>query len=652
MSSALRAVAASFLIVALASGVFLSRVPAVAQGLDELPLHMEDADSSDHPEVRLIISVPREFVGTEIPSEAFTVTENGIVLEATVEAVPSDDLEVVLLLDVSGSMAGGPLAAAQSAALTFIDEMPQGVSVAVVTFADTARVASTFSTDLESTADAVVGLRTEGQTALYDGLVVAGGQFDSGSATRRTVIMLSDGGDTVSGSTLEQALVALLDKDVSFYAIELQTLENDLEALDRLAVATQGVVVAATDPAALKEIFEEIAAQLTNQYRLTYQSEAFGPTPVSVSVEVDGTTASTGQILRMPAAPEPVEPQAAATPEPVVEPVLPTVRPGSLVQLSFAEQPLALYLGMILVAAALFGAFFASRGIRQRKKSPLHPSDQGATSATRSTPGLATLADRAVELADRSMQGKRGGRLNESLEQAGISMRPAEFAVLTLIAGIVGFGVGYIVLGVIGGVAAAVLVVLLVRLRVKQKADGRKAAFAEQLPDTLNLMAGSLRAGFGLLQAIDVVAAESPSPTAEEFQRVKVETHLGRDLDDALQATAIRVGSEDFEWVTEGIRIHREVGGDISEIIDSVNSTIRDRNQIRRRIRALSAEGRISAVILVILPFALALIISLINPGYVSELTDTSTGRMLIAFAIGAMVVGVIWIRRIVTLEF
>jgi tight adherence protein B len=652
MTSAFRAGAASFLIVALASGVFLSRVPAVAQGLDELPLHMEDADSSDHPEVRLIISVPREFVGTEIPSEAFTVTENGIVLEATVEAVPSDDLEVVLLLDVSGSMAGGPLAAAQSAALSFIDEMPQGVSVAVVTFADTARVASTFSTDLESTADAVVGLRTEGQTALYDGLVVAGGQFDSGSATRRTVIMLSDGGDTVSGNTLEQALVALLDKNASFYAIELQTPENDPEALDRLAVATQGVVVAATDPAALQEIFEEIAAQLTNQYRLTYQSEAFGPTPVSVSVEVDGTTASTGQILRMPAAPRPVEPQAAATPEPVVEPVLPTVRPGSLVQLSFAEQPLALYLGMILVAAALFGAFFASRGIRQRKKSPLHPSDQGATSATRSTPGLATLADRAVELADRSLQGKRGGRLNGSLEQAGISMRPAEFAVLTLIAGIVGFGVGYIALGVIGGVIAAVLVVLLVRLRVKQKADGRKAAFAEQLPDTLNLMAGSLRAGFGLLQAIDVVAAESPSPTAEEFQRVKVETHLGRDLDDALQAMAIRVGSEDFEWVTEGIRIHREVGGDISEIIDSVNSTIRDRNQIRRRIRALSAEGRISAVILVILPFALALIISLINPGYVSELTDTSTGRMLIAFAIGAMVVGVIWIRRIVTLEF
>ena len=652
MTSALRAAAASFLIIGLASGVFPPRVPAVAQGLDELPLHMEDVDSSDHPEVRLIISVPREFVGTEIPSDAFSVTENGVVVKSTAEAVPSDDLEVVLLLDVSGSMTGSPLAAAQSAALAFVDEMPHGVSVAVVTFADTAQVASTFSTDLESTADAVLGLRTEGETALYDGLVVAGSQFDPVSATRRTVILLSDGGDTVSGSSLSQALVALLDKDVSFYAIELQTPENDPEAMDRLAAATQGVVVAATDPAALQEIFEEIAAQITNQYRLTYQSEAFGPTPVSVSVEVDGTTASTGQILRMPAAPTPVEPQAAPTPEPVVEPVLPTVRPGSLVQLSFAEQPSALYLGIILVIAALFGALFASRGLRQRKKSALHQSDQGAVSAPRSNAGLAMLADRAVELADRSLQGERGGRLNGSLEQAGISMRPAEFAVLTVIGGIVGFGVGYIGLGVVGGVVAAVIVVLLVRLWVKQNADARKAAFAEQLPDTLNLMAGSVRAGFGLLQAIDVVAAESPSPTSEEFQRVKVETHLGRDLDDALQAMAIRVGSEDFEWVTEGIRIHREVGGDISEIIDSVNATIRDRNQIRRRIRSLSAEGRISAIILVILPFVLALIISLINPGYVSELTDTSTGRMLIAFAVGAMVVGVIWIRRIVTLEF
>jgi len=119
-----------------------------------------------------------------------------------------------------------------------------------------------------------------------------------------------------------------------------------------------------------------------------------------------------------------------------------------------------------------------------------------------------------------------------------------------------------------------------------------------------------------------------------------------------LRAMAERVDSEDFAWVAEGIQIHREVGGDIAEIIDSVNATIRSRNQIRRRIRALSAEGRVSAVVLVTLPLALAVFISLVNPEYVGELTAEPIGRFLIVFGMVAMVVGVLWIRRIIRLEF
>ncbi len=104
--------------------------------------------------------------------------------------------------------------------------------------------------------------------------------------------------------------------------------------------------------------------------------------------------------------------------------------------------------------------------------------------------------------------------------------------------------------------------------------------------------------------------------------------------------------------MTDGIQIHREVGGDIAEIIDSVNSTIRARNQIRRRIRALSAEGRASAIVLVLLPVVLIVFITLVNPDYIGELTGSSIGRLLMAFSAAAMVVGVIWIKRIVRLEF
>ena len=133
------------------------------------------------------------------------------------------------------------------------------------------------------------------------------------------------------------------------------------------------------------------------------------------------------------------------------------------------------------------------------------------------------------------------------------------------------------------------------RFWLKRKASKRQAAFADQLPDALQLLAGGIRAGFGLMQAIDNVAGELPAPAGEEFQRVKVETHLGRDTNEALRAMALRVGSQDFEWVVEAIEINREVGGDLGEILDSVGGTIRDRNRLRRRIKSLSAEGRVSA---------------------------------------------------------
>ena len=112
------------------------------------------------------------------------------------------------------------------------------------------------------------------------------------------------------------------------------------------------------------------------------------------------------------------------------------------------------------------------------------------------------------------------------------------------------------------------------------------------------------------------------------------------------------MGSEDFVWVADGIQIHREVGGDIAEIIDSVNATLRARNQTRRRIKALSAEGRVSAMVLIVLPFALAIFIAFANPAYLAELTGSGIGQFLIAAGILGMVVGVIWIRRIITLDF
>jgi tight adherence protein B len=168
----------------------------------------------------------------------------------------------------------------------------------------------------------------------------------------------------------------------------------------------------------------------------------------------------------------------------------------------------------------------------------------------------------------------------------------------------------------------------------------------------LQLLAGNLRAGHGLLQSVDTLADESESPTREEFRRVVIEARLGQNLTDALHATADRVRNADFEWVVQAMDIHREVGGDLAEILDRVGNTIRDRNSIRRQVSALSAEGRLSAAILFVLPIALTVVIALVNPGYLSELTDTTAGNVMIGLGVGLMLAGGIWLRRVIRVVF
>jgi tight adherence protein B len=166
------------------------------------------------------------------------------------------------------------------------------------------------------------------------------------------------------------------------------------------------------------------------------------------------------------------------------------------------------------------------------------------------------------------------------------------------------------------------------------------------------IMTGSLRSGHGILQALDAVAQEAEAPMSEEMSRVVIETRIGRDVSDSLEATAERMDNEDFEWVARAIAIHRELGGDLAEILDNVAQTIRERTRLRAQVKALTAEGRLSGVILFALPFVVVLATRIINPGYIGELFGTSLGRMMLFVAIVLMVAGGIWIRKLVQLKY
>jgi tight adherence protein B len=220
--------------------------------------------------------------------------------------------------------------------------------------------------------------------------------------------------------------------------------------------------------------------------------------------------------------------------------------------------------------------------------------------------------------------------------------------------------VGAVVALVLGGAAAgplaglllALLVPLAVLMTLRVRAARRRAAFADQLDDTLRLMAASLRAGLSVQRALEAVSQDAEAPTSDEFSRVLNEVRVGRDLVAALDEVGERTASADFSWVAQAVAIHREVGGNLAEVLDRVGTTIRDRAELRRQARTLSAEGRTTAIVLLTLPMVVGGALQVLSPGYMGRLTGSSTGLVMLAIAGVLMVVGAVWVRRVVTVKF
>ncbi|MCL1595477.1 MAG: VWA domain-containing protein, partial [Actinomycetia bacterium] len=541
--------------------------PASAQETDTLQLRIEGIDTANHPDITMVVSVPPEMVGKSLTSDDFTVAENGEIRPTIATSIPTDGLQVVLLLDASGSMGGRPIVAAKEAALGFLDAMPGGVEVAVVSFADEPFVLSAFTTDKGVTAIAISDLRLGRNTALYDGLVAGAGMFVGEDGAQRTLVLLSDGGDTASETSLEEAIISLLDADVNFFAVELQSPEYDSEALTRLGVASDGVLVPAEDPEALTAVFAEVASQIVNRYELRYESDAYGPNTVAVKAEVDGATAVANEQVVYPAPPPVVaEPEPTPTVAPSEEAVtVPALRTGTIVVLNWWESTAAFWLGVALVFLGL-ASLLIFTGVGQRSKDPAIHTEKESRFGRSKGKTLSSLTQQATMFAERTVNrgDSSAGPVTRLLESAGLQIRPGEMIVLSLASALAVMAVTLLLLGPGWALLFGILTLVLIRLWVGRKAKKREEAFSDQLLDVLQLMAGSIRSGFGLMQAMDTVAQEVPAPAGEEFQRVKVETQLGRDTNEALVAMAERVHSVDFKWVVEAIEIHREVGGDLA----------------------------------------------------------------------------------------
>ncbi|MFB6612303.1 type II secretion system F family protein [Agromyces sp. NPDC056379] len=271
---------------------------------------------------------------------------------------------------------------------------------------------------------------------------------------------------------------------------------------------------------------------------------------------------------------------------------------------------------------------------------------------------LTKATDRTVATIAGAM-GKRQNRMfgEEALELAGLKMQPSAFvllvfslaAVLAMIGVVLGFGSFW---AVVFAVLFAASAPPLAKLYLVRRAAKRRSAFADQLDDTLQLVSGNLRAGHGLTQAIDSVARYADAPTSEEFARIVNESRIGRDLGVALTGTAERMRSDDFMWAAQAIAINRETGGNLSEVLQRTAATIRERNQIRRQVKALSAEGRLSAIILIALPIAVFAIVSFMQPGYLAPFFESLLGWAALSIAVILMIIGTIWMLFAVRVKF
>jgi tight adherence protein B len=237
------------------------------------------------------------------------------------------------------------------------------------------------------------------------------------------------------------------------------------------------------------------------------------------------------------------------------------------------------------------------------------------------------------------------------LDQAEVPIGPAEglflYALGVIVLGGAGLMFGNFLLGLLLlAVAAAVPWMVLGYL-----ASRRTRAFTRQLPEFLQLLATTLRSGFSLLQGLDTISHQIADPMGEQMRKVVAETRLGLTVSTALSDLARRVRSVDFDWVVTAISIQREVGGNLAELLDIVAETMTARERLRREARTLSAEGRIGAVIISVLPVAIGLFIYAVNPSYIDPLFTSATGRIFFIASVVLALIGILWMRKIVHIE-
>lgn len=608
---------------------------------------------------RVIASVFGDEVSGVLPLGAFQVTEEGnTVTGLTVEQLLQSEtnrVDAVLAVDTSTSTRGAGLDAAKQGARAFLGGLPVGVRMGLVTFGGNVAVRSDLTADRAALTDAIDAMVAGGRSLLFDGMVQASEMLAVGGADQRNIVVFSDGDDD-SVASLAQAKRSIQDAKSVVTAVALATRTTQENTLEQLVASTEGgAFFRAGDLSGLASALGRVAQTISSQYVLTYPSSAVEPNEIDIQVRVTVASAVDDDVVTVLNERRALA-QRALTPVEVPKPIVPAL----------ATQT-GLYIGLVALFAGvvILGLFVVvppahreaervlARGLR-----PYTASERKGRRTKEDRKGeggfllQSMLGRQAIELLDKVPRSKAfDERMQRLLERAGWPLRATEFVAIQVGAVVLGAIVGLGLFRFPSGLVVMALAAVAPRTILKVKIQKRESAFLAQLPETLQLLAGSLQAGYGFLQAVDTVAKESSPPMSVEFGRVMVEARLGMPVEDALERMGERVGGEDFRWVVLAINIQRQVGGNLATLLTTVAHTLREREMVRRQIKTLSAEGRMSAMVLVLLPFFVAFYLYTVQRDYLRPLFEATLGKILVAISIVLMGIGIAWMRKIVNID-
>ena len=613
------------------------------------PIRITEAGGASFPARSYVLSLPRAM---QLGPGVVSVTENGQDVDSLLVTSAGGDTStstsrsqkfgVVLAIDASISMRGKAIQAAMTAARTLAAERNVNQLFGLIVFNQQPTVALPLTSD-PATIDQALQKQPPlaPGTRIYDAVDMGVGMLEKAHIQAGSVVVLSDGADTGSQNTEAQAAAHARNAHIRVFTVGLKSRFFQGAPLKKLAHDVGGSYIVAKNAGALTGIYGTLGSKFANEYLIQYRSLEKAGIRVDVRVKVKGVsgvatsaydTPKLAVLVRAPKAPY-------------------KISISHRVWTSTVTAMIAALLAAGLVGIGAYSLLAGpKRGTVRRRMAEFVSVPLVGRDRARPT---AQLTGKVLDGTESLLRGTTSWhKFKWELQVAQVKMPPEQIIVLTLLASLVSFlFVEYFFGSLIVAIILALAIPYVARSLIKRDLAKKRAQFGEQLPDNLQVLASALRAGHSFIGALSVVVNDAPEPARSEFQRVIADEQLGVPVDEALRVVVERMDNRELEQVALVAAMQRESGGNTAEVLDRVTETIRERFELRRTVKTLTAQGRMSRWVLTALPLSLFAFISLVNPTYMNVLTSSTAGKVLLVLAGISVTAGSLVIKRIVNIK-